>query len=136
MVYLGKLHFIYPWLDTIDRSTLAPVQCSDVASLESLLPDDLGRKLFISAYERVLKMFNPLVFKIDDSGTVPPKRVVTHERFPFQNEQKLSRQGQFGTLLYFEVSNEYVHSSVTSRMDEDYKSSITGTGDAKRVRGV
>ncbi|KAL6414533.1 serine/threonine protein kinase [Ilyonectria robusta] len=134
MVYLGKLHFIYTWLDTIDARTRAPVQCSNVAPLESLLPDDLQRKLFISAYERVLKMFNPFVFTIDNSGTVPPKRVVPHERFPFQNEQKPSRQGQFGTLLYFEVSDEYVDRSVAFRMDQAYKSSIAGTGNAKTYR--
>ncbi|KAH7002182.1 kinase-like domain-containing protein [Ilyonectria destructans] len=134
MVYLGKLHFIYTWLDTIDARTRAPVQCSNVASLESLLRDDLERKLFISAYERALKMFNPFIFMIDNSGTVPPKRVVPHERFPFQNEQTPSRQGQFGTLLYFEVSDEYVDRSVAFRMDQAYKSSITGTGNAKTYR--
>ncbi|KAF7556415.1 hypothetical protein G7Z17_g1481 [Cylindrodendrum hubeiense] len=138
MVYLGKLHFIYPWLDTMEMpknnsKTHTPVQCSNVEPLRRLLPHDLERTLFISAYERAVKMFSPFVFQIDHSGTVPPKPLIFYERFPFQEERKRTRQGQFGTLLYFEIPDEYVDGSVASRM-EAYPKSITGRGNAKKYR--
>ncbi|KAH7143770.1 kinase-like domain-containing protein [Dactylonectria macrodidyma] len=131
MIYLGKLHFIYTWLDILGTETHSQVQLSEVASLKRLLPGDLERNLFKSAYERALKMFSPFIFKIDTSGIVPPKHLVNFERFPFENELKAARQGQFGTLTYFEIRREYVDTTVASRM-EAYPSSITGQGLARK----
>ncbi|KAH7159765.1 kinase-like domain-containing protein [Dactylonectria estremocensis] len=131
MIYLGKLHFIYTWLDILGTETHSQVSLHDVASLRRLLPGDLERNLFKSAYERALKMFSPYIFKIDTSGIVPPKHLVTFERFPFENELKATRQGQFGTLTYFEIQREYVDTTVASRM-KAYPSSITGHGITKK----
>ncbi|KAK4167862.1 kinase-like domain-containing protein [Cladorrhinum sp. PSN259] len=122
MIYLGKLHFVYPWLSAIEldkvnhtAKTHPTVHCDDIANLSRLVPNDIERMLFRSAYQRVLRMFNPFVFQLSGLGEVPHNNLVPHARFPYENERPLVAK-QSASVTYFEVPAEYMHKSVKEKM--------------------
>ncbi|KAK4221866.1 kinase-like domain-containing protein [Podospora fimiseda] len=123
MVYLGKLHFVYSWLSAIEPANVnnetrshAPVHRDQIANWETLIPHEIERLLFPSAYERVLRMFNPFVFQLSgDNDPVRTNDLVPYARFPYDAEKTLV-ETQSVKVIYFEVPAEYVHQSVRNRM--------------------
>jgi serine/threonine protein kinase len=133
MIYLGKLHFAYPWIrasraihwDNVNRAKRIhhPVECSQVIGFDKLLDRRLERKLFKSAYARVRYMFSPVVFSFPANYVSHP----SYARFPFHNDEgRPIRQGQAATVDYFEVPREYVDNSIKREMEKSYPKSILG----------
>jgi hypothetical protein len=137
MIYLGNLHFIYPWLDAMDLTNESetdgrPVSLDSIAILASLLPNDRERGLFRAAYERTWRMFYPVMLGAPPAGLDRPKEYPPHSRFPFQNEKKSVTQGQPGSLVYFEIPEEYVTELVKDGITQ-YHNTVTGCGDDRKV---
>ncbi|KAK3369223.1 kinase-like domain-containing protein [Lasiosphaeria ovina] len=137
LIYLGKFHFVYPWLRAItadhitSKGRIRQIECKDVVEFRAhKLFDpkmDMERNLFRFAYDRVWCMFNPVRFEIDAQGWVVRQDLPDWARFPYQqneNELKLP-QGQSSTVTYAEIPDEYVDPSVDHRMSA-YPDSIKG----------
>lgn len=127
MIYLGKFHFVYPWLKTITTNRdvtisgkIGQIECKHVSDFDELFQSNMmEKKLFPFAYERVWCMFNPVRFEIDSQGQVVQQNLSDWARFPYQNEGKEKLpQGQSSTVTYAEISAEYVDESVERRMNE------------------
>jgi hypothetical protein len=136
MIYLGKLHFVYPWIRAsrakrwrnvnMQRKTHDAVECSQIASLESLLPNIQERTLFKAAFARVQHMFSPAVFSMSPKYV----RYPGYARFPFQNGSQSTPQGQSGTVRCFEIPGEYVDDTVQTTMRDLYPSSVLQESDS------
>ena len=136
MLYLGRLHFIYPWLDSMPLTGgpmgSEPVSLDSIGSLDALFPDPLEMRLFREVYDRTWRMFHPVVFDAPPRGKFKPIDYPRHYRFPFQNEEKPETQGQFGSIVRFEIPGEYVTDPVKNGMRE-YHDAVTGSPDARKV---
>ncbi|KAM0335085.1 hypothetical protein ACHAQA_000119 [Verticillium albo-atrum] len=87
----------------------------------------LERKLFRRAYDRVLEMFMPIVFRIHPDSFLLRAEYSDITRFPFWHEESNVQQGSFGSMMKFEILEEYLDESMRDRM-KDYSGSVTGYG--------
>jgi len=147
MIYMGKLHFIHPWLRTVTQDhviagkrTLRQIECKDVVEFNNLFGShteiELEKSLFQSAYDRVWYMFNPVRLEIDAEGWIQYQDLPDRARFPYENEDKVKLpQGQSSKVVYAEIPEEYVEASVQQRMNT-YRDSFYKISDNKMFRIV
>lgn len=129
MTYLGKVHYIHDWMkrDIIDLGhgqDCLPV-CPDDELLKDLIKDNFDREMFRNAYNRAIRMLNPVCFEITPSLICfkdydGPNSELDCLRFPYQNESLIVTQGFFGAMSQLEILPQFLHESVLDGM-ENYR---------------
>lgn len=130
MVYLGKLHFIYDWINRpITDANLG--DALESGFLKGVIHDSLERKLFTGAYERARETFNPVVFRIESGGLYTRNTYSDHKRFPFLREELHERQGCFGQITNVEIAWHDLDQTIIDKM-EQYPHAVIGLSQTRR----
>ncbi|KAM6530409.1 hypothetical protein FALCPG4_008536 [Fusarium falciforme] len=85
MVYLRKLHFVYAWFDSSERERDLDHAISHLhrhGTFNSLMKNDMEKRLFKEACDQALEMLNPV--RLSFSVSEPPKKYAHSQRFPFR----------------------------------------------------
>ncbi|RMJ05244.1 hypothetical protein CDV36_014084 [Fusarium kuroshium] len=134
LVYLSKLHFIYPCMASRYHSSLrdAATYLQTSTELDSYFkPLGIERELFNEACKRALRMFEPVVLEFCTELDPKYRTYEPIDRFPFLNVKPL-QGGSFGLLRRFEIYEEYCSSDIKKHMLEN-PGSTAGNASEKKL---
>lgn len=134
LVYLSKLHFIYPWSTSQPKErTLrgAKFFLERNEEIQRHFDTEESKAMFKYACEHALEMFDPAILQF--GGDPHPSNTCYDRivRFPFCQVERIS-ESTSGSLDRFQVLEEYCHGSI-ERHKRRYPGSTIGNGSDNKV---
>ncbi|KAH7142070.1 kinase-like domain-containing protein [Dactylonectria macrodidyma] len=134
LVYLSKLHFVYPWMVSKFRNKDFPYAASflhKTEELQSYFETAEKKALFDDACRQAVEMFDPVILDFSAEPVPEYKNYERMDRFPFCDVQDLER-GSFGRLRRFEIYQEYCRDEIRDHMKK-YPGSISSRGSDRKL---
>lgn len=143
LVYLGKMHLLYPLIDgfATDTSKARPLDIMEKKGDSWFRDGQKEREIFSGAWKRALPMFYPLKFDVkshSDSARPSVRPFYKYEdsdRFPYWDYDYEFEPGAFGRMQKFQVPTEYLEPGAMAILDS-YPGSTEGTGRTKKVNEI
>ncbi|EQB45837.1 hypothetical protein CGLO_15233 [Colletotrichum gloeosporioides Cg-14] len=143
LLYLGKMHLLYP---LIHKRDINPSNARTLRHMEDANAKEANawfqggqqeRRIVLGAWKRALAMFFPHEFDVDqDTNSIRPSVRPFHtfedsDRFPYWDCEHDFKPGAFGRMQKFQVPSEYLAAGAMDILDS-YPGSTEGTGRAKK----